>query len=176
MLAWSAQLDVDSAKRARQGHHQNERTVILYGRDDVSLALKLQEQVLRALRGGWRPMRAQLRGAAPPAAELDVKWTASELGESEFAPGYRVAFQPKTRDSLCDLLPSSDVRCKQPEARILCPFSQRFMPVFMCWQASGASVVELPAMTRSQEVTPAVGRRAIIYVVLSLVCLCLRGT
>jgi hypothetical protein len=104
VLSWSAQLDIDSTKRARQGHHQKEHTVTLYGRDDVFLALKLQEIVLRAIRSGWRPMRAQRRGAAPPAAEKEVQLDADALEEGEFAPGFRVNFQPMASCSLSDLL------------------------------------------------------------------------
>ena len=72
ILAWSAQLGVDTAKRAKQGHRQSDKTVTLNRRDDVFAALQLQEEVVRAIRSGWRPMRAQLRGARPPAEEPEV--------------------------------------------------------------------------------------------------------
>jgi hypothetical protein len=103
LLAWSAQLGVDTSKRARQGHHQTERTVTLYGRDDVFAALQLQEEVVRALREGWRPLRAQLRGALPPAEEQEVLIHGGALHPKEFAPRFRSLFVPPVWTTLSDL-------------------------------------------------------------------------
>jgi hypothetical protein len=103
LLAWSAQLSVDTSKRARQGHHQTEKTVTLYGRDDVFAALQLQEEVLRKVRSGWRPLRAQQRGALPPAPEAEVSLRGGRLDEKEFTAHFRAEFVPPCGDSLKDL-------------------------------------------------------------------------
>ena len=70
-------------------------------------ALQLQEEVVRAIRGGWRPMRAQLRGALPPAEEQEVTLRGAVLHAKEFVPRFRQGFHPPLYDSLVDLQVSS---------------------------------------------------------------------
>jgi hypothetical protein len=72
MLSVSRQLDLDEAARAEQGHHRSHpgrQSVRLYSRDDVFGAIRLQKQVVEALAGGFRPLRAQSRGSQAPVQE-----------------------------------------------------------------------------------------------------------
>ena len=66
-------------------------SVHLYGRDDVFGSLRLQETVLRCVRSGWRPLRAQRRGSEAPLLELSFEGLclASPLHEKEFHVSFR---------------------------------------------------------------------------------------
>ena len=70
-LAAAKQLRLSRDSRAEQGHHvPRSDSVQLYGRDDVSDALHVQEQIIRNIRQGWRPLRPLSRGSHPPLPDL----------------------------------------------------------------------------------------------------------
>jgi hypothetical protein len=48
-------------------------------------------------------LRAQLRGALPPAPEAEVALSSGLLDEKEFVPRFRITFVPSIADSLTDL-------------------------------------------------------------------------
>ena len=75
LLSWSKQLAVAEDLRREQGHHRvgaGGTSVRLYSRDDVWGPLRLQFQIVSALRSGWRPLTPQARGARPPLPEPPV--------------------------------------------------------------------------------------------------------
>ena len=71
VLSASAQLNLDADNRASQGHHRRS-SVTLYSRNDVYRALATQRSYNISVRSGWRPIRPQNRGAAPPIPEPSV--------------------------------------------------------------------------------------------------------
>ena len=76
LLAWARQLDLREDLRVEQGGHKaaNGHCAGLYGGCDVSGPLKLQIEVLIAIRSeGFRPLRAMQRGALPPLPEAEVE-------------------------------------------------------------------------------------------------------
>ena len=65
VLAALAQLDLDEPARKLQGHHRVS-SVTLYGRDDVSGAVRAQVKFLNALRSGFVPVTPIGRGGQVP--------------------------------------------------------------------------------------------------------------
>ena len=74
-LSWARQLGVPEELRREQGHHRagaGTTSTRLYSRDDVWGPLQLQAKLVAAVRGGWRPLTPQARGAMPPLSEPPV--------------------------------------------------------------------------------------------------------
>ena len=74
-LAWSRQLNLDKTLRQLQGHHRlsgPDRSVELYGRDDVAPQLLLQRQLISRIRGGFRPLQPLARGSSVPLPDFGV--------------------------------------------------------------------------------------------------------
>ena len=68
MLSWSNQLQLDKDLRRLQGHHR-EDSAQFYSRHDVGGALKLQSQVVDAVKAQWRPHTPLARGGQVPLIE-----------------------------------------------------------------------------------------------------------
>ena len=84
LLTWARVVLVDGRDmRQQQGHHKLDMAA-LYARDDTVGALRLQLQVLRALRTGWRPVACHGRGALPPLQEIEVPVSFAEFKVEEF--------------------------------------------------------------------------------------------
>ena len=74
-LAWSRQLNLDKTLRQLQGHHRlsgPDRSVELYGRDDVAPQLLLQRQLISRIRGGFRAVQPLARGSSVPLPDFGV--------------------------------------------------------------------------------------------------------
>ena len=72
LLSWARQRAAPPEDRADQGHHRNPSgsgMVPLYSRDDVFGALRVQSEIISAVRSGWRPLAAQSRGGQQPQEE-----------------------------------------------------------------------------------------------------------
>ena len=70
-LAAAKQLRLSRDSRAEQGDRvARSDNVQLYGRDDVSDALHVQEQIIRNIRQGWRPLRVLSCGSQAPLPDL----------------------------------------------------------------------------------------------------------
>ena len=93
LLSFATQLpeQVSDGDRAKQGGHKEatSHSVHLYGRDDVFGPLRLQEAVVRSVRSGWLPVRAQRRGALPPLAEPEAVVSNQPLHDKEFQVAFR---------------------------------------------------------------------------------------
>ena len=67
VLSWSRQMSLDRTLRRIQGHHRlsgADRSVELYGRDDIRPMLDLQAQVINHVRAGFRPLQPLARGSS----------------------------------------------------------------------------------------------------------------
>merc|ERR1711966_584669 len=77
-MGWARQLDIAENLRSEQGHHRtnaSQSSVRLYSSDDVFGALKLQLQIVDAIRSPlilFRPLRPQRRGAEAPLPEPGI--------------------------------------------------------------------------------------------------------
>jgi len=69
LLSAAAQLRLPLRARQLQGHHRPSDSAQLYSRDDTVDALWLQQEVSKATREGWRPVRPMQRGGQTPLAE-----------------------------------------------------------------------------------------------------------
>ena len=75
LLSISKQLLLDEGLRREQGHHRaasGQSMSRLYGRDDIAGPLALQQKVVQAVAGGFRPLRPALRGAGPSLPDISV--------------------------------------------------------------------------------------------------------
>ena len=85
VLSWARQLGIPEELRREQGHHRagaGTTSTRLYSRDDVWGPLQLQAKLVAAVRGGWRPLTPQARGAAPPMVEPPVAVANVSVGAS----------------------------------------------------------------------------------------------
>ena len=76
LLSISKQLLLDEGLRREQGHHRaalGQSMSRLYGRDDIAGPLALQQKVVQAVAGGFRPLRPALRGAGPSLPDIPVE-------------------------------------------------------------------------------------------------------
>ena len=74
LLSWSHQLDLPEEHRRLQGKHRPQQSSTrLYSRDDVHGALRLQEAIVAAVRGGFRPSTPLARGGQAPMEEPQFK-------------------------------------------------------------------------------------------------------
>ena len=76
LLSISKQLLLDEGLRREQGHHRaapGQSMSRLYGRDDIAGPLALQQKVVQAVAGGFRPLRPALRGAGPSLPDISVE-------------------------------------------------------------------------------------------------------
>lgn len=69
LLSAGAQLRLPLRARQLQGHHRPSDSVQLYSRDDTVDALWLQQEISKATRDGWRPVRPMQRGGQTPISE-----------------------------------------------------------------------------------------------------------
>ena len=69
LLSAAAQLRLPLRARELQGHHRPTDSAQLYSRDDTVEALSLQNEITKATRNGWRPVRPMQRGAQTPVEE-----------------------------------------------------------------------------------------------------------
>ena len=83
LLSVAKQLLLDENLRRQQGHHRSGSGAMpeLYGRDDIAGPLELQQQVVRAVAAGFRPLRPSARGSRPPLP--DVPFTVPALAPAE---------------------------------------------------------------------------------------------
>ncbi|CAE7516046.1 unnamed protein product [Symbiodinium natans] len=83
LLSVAKQLLLDDNLRRQQGHHRSVSGAMpeLYGRDDIAGPLELQQQVVRAVASGFRPLRPSARGSRPPLP--DVPFTVPALAPAE---------------------------------------------------------------------------------------------
>ena len=82
VLSWSRQMSLDRTLRRIQGHHRlsgADRSVELYGRDDIRPMLDLQAQVINHVRAGFRPLQPLARGSATPLPDFPVQLPSSPL-------------------------------------------------------------------------------------------------
>ena len=76
VLSWSRQMSLDRTLRRIQGHHRlsgADRSVELYGRDDIRPMLDLQAQVINHVRAGFRPLQPLARGSSVPLPDFHVQ-------------------------------------------------------------------------------------------------------
>ena len=81
LLSMSKQLLLDENLRREQGHHRPAPGLAmsrLYGRDDVSGPLALQQKLVHAVASGFRPLRPSMRGARPPLPDVRITVPALE--------------------------------------------------------------------------------------------------
>ena len=72
MLSYALELpEISDGDRGSQGHHRGS-SVVLYSRDDVLGALRLQQQIRLAVLGNWRPRTPQHRGGQSPMTPVPV--------------------------------------------------------------------------------------------------------
>ena len=79
--------EISEADRASQGHHRG-NSVVLYSRDDVLGALRLQQQIKLAVLANWRPRTPQHRGGQSPMVPVPVVVEAFSKPISEAPWGY----------------------------------------------------------------------------------------
>ena len=82
VLSWSRQMSLDRTLRRIQGHHRlsgADRSVELYGRDDIRPMRDLQAQVINHVRAGFRPLQPLARGSSTPLPDFPVQLPASPL-------------------------------------------------------------------------------------------------
>ena len=64
LLSWACQLGLSEEDRRQHGKHKPaQQSVALYSRDDVVGSLRLQQQLIDKICGGWRPCTPLARGA-----------------------------------------------------------------------------------------------------------------
>ena len=72
-LSWASQKGLSPEDRLQQGHHAGgQHSLRLYSRDDVNGAIRIQSELIRTIRSGWRPMAPQHRGGQLPMVEPPV--------------------------------------------------------------------------------------------------------
>ena len=72
LISWATQLDLSDEHKRLQGKHQaRNSSTRLYSRDDVHGAIKLQQTIIQAIHGGWRPVTPLSRGGQIPLVEPD---------------------------------------------------------------------------------------------------------
>ena len=70
LISWATQLDLSEEHKRLQGKHQaRNSSTRLYSRDDVHGAIKLQQAIIQAVQGGWRPVTPLSRGGQTPLIE-----------------------------------------------------------------------------------------------------------
>ena len=69
LLSSAAQLRLPLRARQLQGHHRTSDSAQLYSRDDTVDGLWLQQEISKATRQGWRPVRPMQRGGQTPLQE-----------------------------------------------------------------------------------------------------------
>ena len=79
--------EISDGHRSSQGHHRGS-SVVLYSRDDVLGALRLQQQLRLAVLGNWRPRTPQHRGGQSPMPVIPVVVEAFSKSLSTSAWGY----------------------------------------------------------------------------------------
>ena len=75
-------MSLDRTLRRIQGHHRlsgADRSVELYGRDDIRPMLDFQAQVINHARAGFRPSQPLARGSSTPLPDFPVQLPASPL-------------------------------------------------------------------------------------------------
>ena len=80
VLSWSRHMSLDRTLRRIQGHHRlsgADRSVELYGRDDIRPMLDLQAQVINHVRAGFRPLQPLARGSSVPLPDFAVQLPAA---------------------------------------------------------------------------------------------------
>ena len=72
LLSFALELpEISDGDRASQGHHRGS-SIVLYSRDDVLGALRLQQQIRLAVLANWRPRTPQHRGGQSPMAPVPI--------------------------------------------------------------------------------------------------------
>jgi hypothetical protein len=105
VLSWATAKDCAEHWIAQQGHHKRlanrSQSVTTYGRSDTGFALLLQEQLLRSIAAGWRPMPAPGRGSLPPLPEPELAVRVRGIASKEFEFGFRkrTSWQPPLPES-----------------------------------------------------------------------------
>ena len=67
LLSWACQLGLSEEDRRQHGKHKPaQQSVALYSRDDVVGSLRLQQQLIDKICGGWRPCTPLARGGQQP--------------------------------------------------------------------------------------------------------------
>ena len=70
LISWATQLDLSDEHKRLQGKHQaRNSSTRLYSRDDVHGAIKLQQSIIKAIHGRWRPVTPLARGGQIPLVE-----------------------------------------------------------------------------------------------------------
>ena len=94
VLSWSRQMSLDRTLRRIQGHHRlsgADRSVELYGRDDIRPMLDLQAQVINHARAGFRPLQPLARGSSVPLPDFAVQLPTAPvpvLSEANVGPAH----------------------------------------------------------------------------------------
>ena len=94
VLSWSRQMSLDRTLRRIQGHHRlsgADRSVELYGRDDIRPMLDLQAQVINHARAGFRPLQPLARGSSVPLPDFAAQLPAAlvpVLSEANVGPAH----------------------------------------------------------------------------------------
>ena len=88
LISWATQLDLSDEHKRLQGKHQaRNSSTRLYSRDDVHGAIKLQQTIIQAIHGGWRPVTPLSRGGQIPLVEPEFS-----LERYKTAPDYSWGF------------------------------------------------------------------------------------
>ena len=88
LISWATQLDLSDEHKRLQGKHQaRNSSTRLYSRDDVHGAIKLQQTIIQAIHGGWRPVTPLSSGGQIPLVEPEFS-----LERYKTAPDYSWGF------------------------------------------------------------------------------------
>ena len=101
LISWATQLDLSDEHKRLQGKHQARNSPTrLYSRDDVHGAIKLQQTLIQAIHGGWKPVTPLARGGQIPLVEPDFVLEKIQQDGTRSLLGFPVHFMDKALSCL----------------------------------------------------------------------------